>query len=259
MSEGFVNPDGSFGDLSGAPENLRSMVEAKKYTSVMDIVNAYEGAQKKLGVDPSRLLTIPDKPDGDWGPVYEKLGKPKTADEYDLGKDFKHDLQIDDALLKDFKKFAHEKLHLNNNQFKEIVKFQLDAAKACADQFEAEQVKAAQEARDAADKALREAMKLDTQEKYDAAIKGAQDIANKLGITETLNKRGLGDDPEIIGMLINMSNRIAEGVIPSNNGTPAVSREQKLEDLQKHPAFADPMHPDHVRVIKEWQGLFGMK
>lgn len=69
-----------------APEDV-SYVENKGWKAAQDVVASYRGAEKLIGRDPSQLLVMPraDDPNGLMA-VFDKLGRPATADKYEFAK-----------------------------------------------------------------------------------------------------------------------------------------------------------------------------
>lgn len=63
-------------------------IQNKGWKGAGDVLKSYEELEKFRGADESQLLKIPSHDDKDaWDAFHEKLGRPKTADEYVLGGD----------------------------------------------------------------------------------------------------------------------------------------------------------------------------
>ena len=72
---------------SGLPEETRGLAELKGWKSPDDAVQSYMNLEKMLGADKAgRGLVIPkdDADQTEWGQFYDRLGRPKTPEEYNL-------------------------------------------------------------------------------------------------------------------------------------------------------------------------------
>jgi len=264
----WINEIGVFDPTAeGMPDNVKSLIDSKGYAGVEDLATAYTNAASKLGVDPTRLLTLPDKPDDadGWSKLYTKMGRPESPDGYKPDVKTPDGLNLDDALMKEFANIGHS-IGLTNSQLSKIVQFQMDSsAKYLADSTAAE-TKAQEVAQ--ADKANAQAKVWDTlkvthsvktDEDMTALTAGAKETAEKIGLYEILEKHGLGDDPEVIGKLIALKSQLSESanLASVGAGSPGTKDEQ-LKAITSNPAFNNNMHPDHVKVMKDFQALYGI-
>lgn len=71
---------------AGLDEAKLTTVTAKGWRGPADLVDSYINLEKFHGVPPDQLLKLPraDADPKDWDPVFEKLGRPKDAKEYEL-------------------------------------------------------------------------------------------------------------------------------------------------------------------------------
>lgn len=68
---------------STLPEAQRMYVQNKGFKDAAAVLDSYKSLETLMGTPKERLLRLPDKPDApEWGEVYERLGRPKNADEY---------------------------------------------------------------------------------------------------------------------------------------------------------------------------------
>lgn len=67
--------------------DLRGLVQTKGWKGPADAIKSYTNLEKTLGADKIPIPGKDAKPE-DWDTVYNKLGRPESADKYDLG-DFK--------------------------------------------------------------------------------------------------------------------------------------------------------------------------
>lgn len=70
---------------AGLDDSGLSLVTERQWKSPADLVTSYRNLEKLTGVPADQILKLPkdDSPDA-WNPIYDKLGRPKTADEYGL-------------------------------------------------------------------------------------------------------------------------------------------------------------------------------
>jgi len=266
QGQAWVNNDGSFGTLDSAPEPIKDLVSKNGWKGVGDLASAYTELEKFKGVSPDKLFTIPAAEDTDgWSKVWNKLGRPETPEQYTTKFKAPDGIEIQQELLDNFKKYAHEK-GMSDALFNDVVQFQLDASAEMQKIFQqqSEEAQKAQEEqlkvqRIEAEKALKEKYKWTKDDEYKQGILEARKLADKLNIFQTLEKKGLSDDPEIISMLVDMSKNISESALPKNEPVKQVSSKDKINEIANSEAFKNHMHPDHQKVMAEWHELFGIK
>jgi len=256
--DGFMNPDGSFGDLATAPEGMADLVNNKGWKGVGDLAKAYSELEAFKGVPPERLVTIPDREDDaiGWEEYYTKTGRPKSSKGYKLDVN-DNGLKLDDGLIENLKEYAHKR-GWSNKHLNEAVQFQLDASKAIVDAQE----KLDREAAEAADKAKREtvdAIKSSRGIKTDAELQKlilkGKDVAEKLGVFALLERRGLTDDVEMVDAFIGLSERITEGALPKLETISPADKKQRIAEIMKDKAFLEPMNPNHKAIMEEFVKL----
>jgi hypothetical protein len=258
QGQAWVNTDGSFGTLDSAPDTIRDLVSKKGWKGVGDLASAYTELEKFKGVSPDKLFTVPEAGDVDgWSKVYNKLGRPETPDKYTTKFKAPEGIEIQQELLDNFKKYAHEK-GMSDALFNDVVQFQLDASAEMQKIFQqqSEEAQKAQEEqlkvqRIEAEKALKEKYKWTKDDEYQQGILEARKLADKLNIYQTLEKKGLADDPEVISMLVDISKNISESALPKSNPTPKETKSEALSRIYNNPALNDKMHPDHEKVVRE--------
>lgn len=75
----------------GLDENSRGYVQNKGWKSPNELLESYQNFEKLHGVPKERLLKLPEKEDApEWNEIYERLGKPKDAKDYNLKMPEKH-------------------------------------------------------------------------------------------------------------------------------------------------------------------------
>jgi len=239
---GWLTPDGGITD--GAPEIVRNLVEAKKWDNVEQLAKGYSELEKLVGTGDYVVLPKDDNPEA-WDKVYNTLGRPEEPDAYEIK--YEGDLEIDPELSSRFKQYAH-KLGLTQKQFNDIVSFQLDTVKL--------QAEAVQQRRQAEIEENINVLKREFGLNYESKIRDARAIADKLGIYNVIEQKGLASDPDIIKMLDVIASRSAEdSIAPTGETAVGKTPEQELEDIKAGDAFTKKFHPDHKKIMERFMEL----
>lgn len=70
---------------SGLNDELKGFVQNKGFKDPVAVLDSYRNLEKLIGVPQERVLKLPEKDeDPAWGQIFERLGKPKDAKEYDV-------------------------------------------------------------------------------------------------------------------------------------------------------------------------------
>ena len=249
MSE-FVSNDGSFGDMADAPAEVKSVVESKGFKSVSDMAKSYTEIETYKGTVSSELATLKDPnrmalpetlTDEMRGRIYTKLGKPESQDKYDFGETGQ---QIKPEALNGIREVAF-KHNLSNESANAIVSTIMDMS--------AKEAAAIKELANTERESSKTAKIGEMgEEKFNIWWDNAASTAKKLGLTDVLESKGLGNDLELMSALANASSLFSEDIIPKTPGALSESKQEKINRLQKDPAFMNNMHPNHTKVHKEW-------
>ena len=214
-----------------------------------DVAGAWVNAQKLIGADKIPVPTKDDDPN--WGTVYERLGRPKTAAEYKAPefKDLPEGLNIDPERTKAWFEKAHQ-LGLSQKQAAEALSYYVGSQ---ATLYNGEVAKMT-EAKAAAEKALRAELGAG----YDANIALAEKTLKFLyGDRSKEIAAKFGNDPEFIRGMIKAGNELSEDVLGAGSPKPG---ELTPESAQREisAAYADPnhpflnsQHPDHKWWVEE--------
>jgi len=231
-------------------DEYKGLVEAKKWDNPDKVLESYRQLESHLGKVKSQP-NIPDViPDDMVSTIYTKLGKPESADEYEYTKGENVTIPLDDALLGEFKQFAHG-LNLTKKQFSDVVNFQVDAMQKAMAAQEAE-YKAQQDT-------VSEALRQEWKENYETNFKAAKSTAEKLGILEDLEGLGLADNPSTIKMLHKLNAQLSEDTIKPPVKSQSLTPAEELKSLMQSEAFKNRMHPDHSAAHKRFLELHGIK
>jgi len=68
---------------TGLDDGKRGYVQTKGFKDVGSIVDSYQNLEKLMGAPKERLLKLPEKSDApEWNEIYDRMGRPKTANDY---------------------------------------------------------------------------------------------------------------------------------------------------------------------------------
>ena len=232
--------------------SLSDDVKADKSLENIKDINAlaksYIHAQKMVGSD---KIPVPNKyaTEDDWNAVYEKLGRPKTADGYKF--DLPQDKQVDEVSLKEFSSQAH-KLGLLPSQAQGMVKFY--------NEITAKSLQDADNKALAARETSTKELKQEWGQAFDQKVSQAATLAKSVGATELLDTNladgtKLGDHPVMIKAFAELANKMGEDSIVQASGptylTPNQIEKQIGELTQKNSAYWDKNHTNHEAAVQE--------
>ena len=232
------------------PEELRNDPNISKFTELEALAKSYVNATRMIGQD---KVAVPNNnsTEDQWNEVYDKLGRPESADKYKL--EVKSDVvPLDDSAIKQFAENAHQ-LGLNNKQAQGILEFYKNSMESSAQQSkidtETAQANAEQE------------LRKEWGSNYEANIKKAGSVAKANMNPEILDmelKDGtrLGDHPAIIKGFANIANILSEDKLVStesenvSQGTDYEAEISKIVNDRDGP-YWNKSHPDHDKVVQQ--------
>ena len=232
------------------PEELRNDPNISKFTELEALAKSYVNATRMIGQD---KVAVPNNnsTEDQWNEVYDKLGRPESADKYKL--EVKSDVvPLDEGAIKQFAENAHQ-LGLNNKQAQGILEFYKNSMESSAQQSkidtETAQANAEQE------------LRKEWGSNYEANIKKAGSVAKANMNPEILDmelKDGtrLGDHPAIIKGFANIANILSEDKLVStesenvSQGTDYEAEISKIVNDRDGP-YWNKSHPDHDKVVQQ--------
>ncbi|KKL91994.1 hypothetical protein LCGC14_1889080 [marine sediment metagenome] len=238
-----------------APEAVKSLLEAKKWTSSEEIATGYSDLEKILGRGEHIFKPeSPDDADG-WTKYWQQITGISNASEYEFETD--ETVPFDDALIGRFREFS-KKIHLNKEQSAGIVQFQREIIKevmTAEAEAETERVATSEAEIDTIRKAL--VTKAGGEVAYQNMMVEARQVADELGIYTTLEKKGLASDPEIIGMLQEIKNRTKEGTILKVDEPTTTAKDPKaeLKEITESDTFKNKFAPGRKELMKRYMEL----
>ncbi len=240
---GFMSPDGEIRE--GAPENIKTLLEAKKWTNIRQMAEAYTELEKFKGKGEHLVIPEADDTEG-WNKVFKSLGRPETSDKYEFTNET--GVEMSDELLGDFKQFAYKEGY-TQKQLAGAIQFQLEAVKASNEIFETQQA----ERKETNIVAMKQKW---GETNYEPTIKEIDATAEKLGVLEFFQTMGIDREPEIVNMLLTIKNSDSEDTITSGTPTKVTkSPAERLNEIKKSEAFTSKFHPDHTKTMTEYMAL----
>jgi len=277
MSNGSGNPgnpggegqQGAQGTTQGATQgaNWREMIPAElaqdpSLASIKDfpsLVKGYISAQSMIGAEKIALPAGKNDTPEYWSQVFDKLGRPKDPDGYQVKLPAKEKIpegiEINEERLKGFKTLAHE-VGLLPGQVQKLIDWHMGEVLKDYQGFTA----GAEKAYEAGVAAMRE--------RFGAKADEMVDVANRVlktfgGSPEEISliAEKYGNDPLITGLLaqIGVSMRessLVRGERPSFdlNANDAKLRKQDILSNKQNPlneAYFNKRHPRHEEAVKE--------
>jgi len=229
-------------------DEIRNEKSLENISDIESLAKSFVHAQKLVGAD---KIPVPNKfaTDEDWNKVYEKLGRPKSADEYKFN--LPEDKTVDEAALKGFADQAH-KLGLLPGQADGVVKFYNDM-------IGAELSNANSIATAAREKATSE-LKTEWGQAYDQKIAAANNVVRSVlpdGFMSMNMEDGtkLGDNPVVIKAFAMLAEKMGEDKIVSSDGpmmmTPKALDKEINSLTAPGSAYWDKTHPAHKDAVAE--------
>ena len=231
-------------------EEFRNDPNIEKFTEIDALAKSYINATQMIGKD---KVAVPNKnsTDDQWNEVYDKLGRPESADKYSLNAKSEV-VPIDDNAIKQFAENAHQ-LGLNNKQAQGILEFYKNNMEGMAHQAkvdtETAQAQSTQELRQ------------EWGREFDSNIKKAGALAKANMNPEILDmqlKDGmrLGDHPEIIKGFAKIAGMMSEDKIVSTESENVSSNtdvETEISDIMnnKNGPYWNKSHPDHDKMVQQ--------
>jgi len=231
-------------------EEFRNDPNIEKFTEIDALAKSYINATQMIGKD---KVAVPNKnsTEDQWNEVYDKLGRPESADKYSLNVKSEV-VPIDDNAIKQFAENAHQ-LGLNNKQAQGILEFYKNNMEGMAQQAkvdtETAQVQSEQQLRQ------------EWGREFESNVKKAGALAKANMNPEILDmqlKDGmrLGDHPEIIKGFAKIAGMMSEDKIVSTESENVSSNtdvETEISDIMnnKDGPYWNKSHPDHDKMVQQ--------
>lgn len=244
---------GSGSELSSAnwkdfiSEDLRAHEGLAKFTDLSSLAKSYINAESMIGKD---KMIIP-KTDEDFNFVYKTLGRPDTADGYEIDYGKSEDGTANDGkdtINTGFRDISH-KLGLSGSQAIEIHKWYMGVSEGIEKQLDTE----AQDDKNAAELAL----KNDLGEKYKGGLVLAKRVIQDNGSEEFLDflvESKLGNDPRMTRFLMNIAGKLGEDNLEFGDESGTQTNDQiqvEINEVMATPAYTNREDPTHNDIVKK--------
>jgi hypothetical protein len=231
-------------------EEFRNDPNIEKFTEIDALAKSYINATQMIGKD---KVAVPNKnsTEDQWNEVYDKLGRPESADKYSLNAKSEV-VPIDETAIKQFAENAHQ-LGLNNKQAQGILEFYKNNMEGMAKQAKVDT--------ETAQAQSTQQLRQEWGREFDTNIKKAGALAKANMNPEILDmqlKDGmrLGDHPEIIKGFAKIAGMMSEDKIVSTESENVSSNtdvETEISDIMnnKDGPYWNRSHPDHDKVVQQ--------
>lgn len=231
-------------------EEFRNDPNISKFTEIDALAKSYINATRMIGTD---KVSVPNQnsTEDHWNEVYDKLGRPESADKYKL-ESKSEVVPIEETAVKHFAENAHA-LGLNNKQAQGILDFYKNSMEQTAKQTQID----AETAQAQAQQVLRQ----EWGKSYDVNIQKAASLAKANMKAEVLDlpmKDGsrLGDNPDVIKGFAKIADMLSEDKIIStesenvNQGRDYDSEISQIINDKSGP-YWNSTHPDHAKMVQQ--------
>ena len=231
-------------------EEFRKDPNIEKFTEIDALAKSYINATRMIGQD-KVVIPTNNSTEEQWNEVYDKLGRPESADKYTLDAKSKV-VSLDDNAVKQFAETSH-KLGLNNKQAQGLLEFYKQNMEGTAQQAkidtETAQAQAEQELRS------------EWGREFDAKVKQASSLAKANIKPEILdmtlsNGTRLGDHPEIIKGFAKIAGMMSEDKIVSTESESVQSNQSIQDEIDsiindKASPYWHKSHPNHDKQVQQ--------
>ena len=239
-------------------QELRDNPNISKYKTLDDALNANANLVKKLG---EKGIMRPDENASQeakdaW---FDHIGRPDGANGYtdfvppmlmDADGNETPSFEIDPELYSQAKETFYE-AGLTNEQAQKVMELYTNTSLGQADADVAYTNEVATQTRATLEK--------EWGAKMGAKVTSAINIADKLGIKETLISKGLGNDLAVIKMLDSMGEMIGESRLTGDVSSSGGGFDAQLASIKASPAYSDRSHPDYHKMQKMRIDLYAKK
>ena len=230
-------------------ENLRNDPTLSNFKDVESLAKTVVHQQKQMG----NRIPIP-KTDEEKMEVYNKLGRPETADKYEVSIPTDYKQYMPEEQVNQFKNVAHN-IGLNNEQVNALIEYQ----KNTIDYEMKNQPARIDASRKESEKTLKNEWGYDY-DKNVAKAKRALQVYGDPEILELMNTEA-GNHPAVVKMFARLGEDVTEDMAQNTqNNSLAVSpldAEQEITDIFDDPdhPYHDPKHREHNAAVERVRQL----
>mgnify|MGYP001318754791 FL=1 len=230
-------------------EDLRNDPTLKNFKDVESLAKTVVHQQKQMG----NRIPIPKTPE-EHMEVYNKLGRPETADKYEVAVPETHTEYIGEDQINQFKNVAHN-IGLNNEQVKQLIDFQVKNIDAQAQRYQTDIAVQKQH--------TEESLKKEWGHEYDMNVRNARRALQVYGdpeITELMNGEA-GNIPAVVKMFARLGKDVtedmAQNTLNNNLATSPLDAQQEITDIMddgEHP-YHNGKHREHLQAVEHMRQL----
>ena len=230
-------------------EDLRNDPTLKNFKDVESLAKTVVHQQKQMG----NRIPIPKTPE-EHMEVYNKLGRPETADKYEVAVPETHTEYIGEDQINQFKNVAHN-IGLNNEQVKQLIDFQVKNIDAQAQRYQTDIAVQKQH--------TEESLKKEWGHEYDINVRNARRALQVYGdpeITELMNGEA-GNIPAVVKMFARLGKDVTEDMAQNtqnnNLATSPLDAQQEITDIMddgEHP-YHNGKHREHLQAVEHMRQL----
>ena len=231
-------------------EQYRNDPNIEKFTEIDALAKSYINATKMIGQD-KVVIPTNNSTEEHWDEVYDKLGRPESAEKYSLDAKSKV-VSLDDNAVKQFAETSH-KLGLNNKQAQGLLEFYKTNMEGTAQQAKIDTETAQAQAE--------QALRSEWGREFDTKVKQAGSLAKANIKPEVLdmtlsNGTRLGDHPEIIKGFAKIAGMMAEDKIVSTESESVQSNQNIQDEIDsivndKASPYWNKGHPNHDKQVQQ--------
>ena len=231
-------------------EQYRNDPNIEKFTEIDALAKSYINATKMIGQD-KVVIPTNNSTEEAWNEVYDKLGRPESAEKYSLDAKSKV-VSLDDNAVKQFAETSH-KLGLNNKQAQGLLEFYKTNMEGTAQQAKIDTETAQAQAE--------QALRSEWGREFDTKVKQAGSLAKANIKPEVLdmtlsNGTRLGDHPEIIKGFAKIAGMMAEDKIVSTESESVQSNQNIQDEIDsivndKASPYWNKGHPNHDKQVQQ--------
>lgn len=223
----------------GLDPELKDHPSLANFKDPKDLAKSWVNAQKLIGKD---KLVLPGKnaTPQDWEQVFDKLGRPKSPEGYNIPTDYAPPELTSPEGLRDYQGIAH-KLGLMPAQAEGLYKWWADQQIGVMNQMEEQNTNLQKETESTLRKEWGYA--------YESKLKDANRVIRQFNSEEDAQyiQGKFGNDPVMIKFLTRMGGKIAEDGIIGKGESNFLSPEEALLEISKiraNPAYLDGNNPE---------------
>ena len=222
-------------------EEFRKDPNIEKFTEIDALAKSYINATRMIGQD-KVVIPTNNSTEDQWNEVYDKLGRPESAEKYSL----------DENAVKQFAETSH-KLGLNNKQAQGLLEFYKQNMEGTAQQAKIDKETAQAQAE--------QELRSEWGREFDTKVKQASSLAKANIKPEILdmtlsNGTRLGDHPEIIKGFAKIAGMMSEDKIVSTESESVQSNQSIQDEIDsiindKASPYWHKGHPNHDKQVQQ--------